>query len=138
MPVGSAQLRRGRWSPQVVAGSVLLLGAVALVAAVDPHTPGHYPVCPWHAMTGTWCPGCGGLRAVHDLTHGHLVTAAGENLVVVALVPVLAIWWLVTRIRPGRKGGGLVLGPRATMVFVVVVLAFTAVRNLPFGAALAP
>jgi hypothetical protein len=138
VPVGSAQLRRGRWSLQVLAGSVLLLGAVALVAAVDPHTRGRYPVCPWHAMTGTWCPGCGGLRAVHDLTHGHLVTAAGENLLVVALVPVLAIWWLVTRIRSGRTGGGLVLGPRATMVLVVAAVAFTAVRNLPFGAALAP
>ena len=39
----------------------------------------------FHAMTGLWCPGCGGLRAVHDLTHGHLVTALHENALVVLL-----------------------------------------------------
>ena len=53
-----------------LATAALLGLGVALVAAVDPHTSGRYPTCPFHAVTGLWCPGCGGLRAVHDLTHG--------------------------------------------------------------------
>jgi uncharacterized protein DUF2752 len=124
--------------PQVLTG-LALLGAVGLVAAVDPHTAGRYPLCPWHAMTGTWCPGCGGLRAVHDLAHGQLLTAASENLLVVVLLPVVAMWWRTTRRRrSGSQRSALALGPRSTVAVTLVALAFAVLRNLPLGAGLAP
>ena len=44
--------------------------ALATLATVDPNQPGHYPTCPFLATTGFYCPGCGALRAVHDLLHG--------------------------------------------------------------------
>ncbi|MGZ4610929.1 MAG: DUF2752 domain-containing protein [Actinomycetes bacterium] len=143
-----ARLRAAvRASPELVLGAALL-GAVGVVGTVDPHVPGRYPVCPWHALTGTWCPGCGGLRAVHDLVHGHVVAAAGENLLVVTLVPVLVLWWLLAwwssrhapaggaRPAPGHRERAL--GPVATVVVAVVAVGFAVLRNLPVGAGLAP
>jgi hypothetical protein len=122
----------------LVSGAVLAL-LVGLLAVVDPHTPGHYPTCPFHALTGLWCPGCGGLRAVHDLTQGNLVTALHENVLVVLLGPALAVWWLIARHR--RTAGRpitLVLTLRGTVWVVLLLTVFTVVRNLPFGAGLAP
>ena len=45
-------------------------------------------------MTGAWCPGCGSLRAVNDLTHGDVLAAASSNLVFVLALPVLALLWV--------------------------------------------
>ena len=53
--------------------SVGLLGAGVLgsyLYAHDPHQPGAYPACVLHALTGLYCPGCGGTRAAYDLVHG--------------------------------------------------------------------
>ncbi len=46
----------------VVAGGILLAGCVTL-AVVDP--TGGPPICPFKAVTGFDCPGCGGTRALH-------------------------------------------------------------------------
>jgi Protein of unknown function (DUF2752). len=122
-----------------LATAALLGAAVALVAVVDPHTSGRYPTCPFHAVTGLWCPGCGGLRAVHDLTHGHLAVALHENLLVVLLGPSLVVWWLIARLRrTDQRPVSLVLSARGTLVVAALLAVFAIVRNLPIGAALAP
>ena len=60
----------------------------------DPHASGSWGYCPFYALTGLYCPGCGGLRAVNDLTNGDLLGAASSNLVFVALVPLIVLWWV--------------------------------------------
>ncbi|GAB3257610.1 DUF2752 domain-containing protein [Kineosporia babensis] len=89
-------------SPTAVA--VVLAAATGYLAAVDPAEPGHYPGCPILAATGWYCPGCGGLRAVHELSHGHLITALSSNALVTLAIPVaVAFWarWFLTRLSPG-------------------------------------
>jgi hypothetical protein len=133
------QLRRTVGAERRLATGVLLGLLVGLVAVVDPHTAGRYPTCPWHAMTGTWCPGCGGLRAVHDLAHGHLITAMHENVLVVLLAPSLVLWWVVGRLRrTGERPVALVLSARGAVLIAGLLVVFAFVRNLPMGAALAP
>ncbi|RKE18597.1 uncharacterized protein DUF2752 [Streptomyces sp. TLI_171] len=112
----------------------------AFVAAVDPNSPGHYPVCPLLRATGWWCPGCGGLRCVHALTRGEVLTAAHDNLLVTVLAfGALLLWlrWAVLAAR-GRPAGGLRLTGRQTAVLIVVLVLFAVLRNLPIGAGLAP
>ena len=72
-----------------------LLAASVLLHLRDPHQSGSWGYCPWLMLTGTYCPGCGGLRAVNDLTHGDVAGAASSNLLFVASLPApVAVWWL--------------------------------------------
>lgn len=120
-----------------------VLGAVGAgfgyVAAVDPGQPGHYPACPLLYYTGVYCPGCGGLRGAHALAHGRLGTALGCNAAAVAGYAVFAVVWTVwfTRTLRGRPFTPA-LPPRALYALCGLLLAFTVIRNLPFGAALTP
>jgi len=66
--------------------------ATAFVAAVDPNEAGHYPTCPSLWLTGWYCPGCGSLRAIHDLAHLNVVGAIDMNP-----FAIIAIGWLVWR-----------------------------------------
>ena len=113
--------------------------AVAVLAVVDPTQPGHYPTCPFFAVTGHWCPGCGSLRAMHALTHGDVAAAAGLNVLALASLPVLALIWLLW-VRRSWTGAPRAKTAPATLIWAlaVAVLVFGVVRNLPFGAALAP
>ena len=113
-----------------VAGVVV----VALTAdqLFDPSNT-HVPLCPLHAMTGIWCPFCGGLRAAYELTRLHLRAAAQYNLFVVVAAPVVFALWLnsLARARGGRAARKL---PRASVIATVIALvAFTITRNLPFA-----
>ncbi|MEU4834953.1 DUF2752 domain-containing protein [Streptosporangium sp. NPDC023615] len=82
--------------------------AVAFVAAVDPNEPGHYPPCPFLVLTGLYCPGCGGLRAVHALAHGDPPAALGLNPLVVILIPVVVALWGRWTLRVWRDGAAVV------------------------------
>lgn len=116
------------------------LGAATLALVVrDPHRHGSWGLCPFKAITGWDCPGCGGLRAVNDLGHGQLVEAAHSNLLFVSSLPLLLGVWLLAvergwTGRPPRR-----LSPRAIRVLVavcvVVTIAFTVYRNTPWGSA---
>jgi hypothetical protein len=125
--------------PLLVAGGVLV-ASVALHLR-DPHQSGSWGFCPWLVLTGTSCPGCGGLRAVNDLTRGDLAAAASSNLLFVASLPVLAgLWarWLGQRWAGVRRPLPQPAAGVAAAVAVVLAVVFWVVRNLPFGAVLAP
>jgi hypothetical protein len=109
-----------------------LLAAVVVLHLRDPHQSGSYGFCPLLLLTGAYCPGCGGLRAVHDLSNGDVVAAASSNLLLVALVPVAALLW--GRWARARWSGSpvvsLLLTRHALWSLAVVVVAFTVLRNL--------
>ncbi|NGZ99973.1 DUF2752 domain-containing protein [Nocardioides sp. W3-2-3] len=121
-----------------------LAGGLAAVTVAlhfrDPHEKGTWGLCPTAAL-GFSCPGCGGLRAVNDLTNLDLGAAASSNLVFVLSIPLLLLAF-------GRWSYGRWTGrpwepsPRAMRIglsIVAVVLAvFTVARNTPAGAWLAP
>lgn len=115
-------------------------GLFTLLRLRDPHGSGSYGFCPSLALTGLPCPGCGGLRAVNDLTHGDVAAAVSSNLIAVLLVAGFAVGWLAWTARRwrGRSGPALVLSARWGYAALAVLLLFGVVRNLPFGAALAP
>lgn len=122
------------------AAAVATLSATGVVALVDPHQPGHYPLCPFRALTGLDCPFCGGLRATNDLAHGHVAAAASHNLLLVVSAPLLVLgWvaWLRRAARPERAGNARTVtaaSARARVAVLVVLVAFAVVRNTPWGA----
>jgi hypothetical protein len=107
----------------------------------DPHRGGSWGYCPWLFLTGTYCPGCGGLRAVNDLTRGDVAGAASSNLLFVASLPLLALVWGRTTL-DRWQGRVRVVGPhvhlRLALAVLLVAVAFAVLRNTAAGAWLAP
>ncbi|MFD3515124.1 DUF2752 domain-containing protein [Streptomyces sp. NPDC058657] len=129
----------GRRLAAPVATLAGVLAAFAYVGAVDPNEAGHYPTCPLLAMTGIFCPGCGGLRSAHAVAHGDLAGALGANAMAVAgygIFAVLMAIWLTRAVR-GRE---MRFAPTPLQWWLLggSFAVFSVVRNLPFGAALAP
>lgn len=116
------------------------LGAAALLRLHDPHGTGSYGFCPFLVLTGVPCPGCGGLRAVNDLTHGDVAAAASSNVVAVVLVGVLGIAWVAWVVRRwrGQDGPMVTVNERSAVLVLVALLVFGIVRNTPWGSWLAP
>ncbi|WP_375003176.1 DUF2752 domain-containing protein [Aeromicrobium sp. CTD01-1L150] len=114
--------------------------AVLALALRDPHQEGSWGFCPFLMLTGQPCPGCGGLRAVNNLTQLDVPAAVSSNaFVVVAMAAVALAWvaWVVRRWR-GDAGGMLRLNGRVAAVLLVAFLLFGIVRLTPWGAGLAP
>ena len=130
-------LTRGRSFAAVTALSV---AALATIASVDPHQPGHYPVCPFLWTTGFYCPGCGTLRAIHDGLHGDLTGALARNPLAVVAAPLLVFAWVCWGLRtlgydaphPTRLPVAWVWG------LLALVLTYWVARNVPGWTLLSP
>ncbi len=126
-----------------MAAPVATIGTIgALTVALhlrDPHSQGSWGFCPSAAM-GFYCPGCGGLRAVNDLSNLQVVDAASSNLAFVVALPFilagLAVW-TVDRWRGHRRRVPMAVVSRVALTGLALVAVFTVLRNLS-GSWLAP
>jgi hypothetical protein len=108
-------------------------GTVVMLRAVDPATSKLFPPCPLWYLTGWYCPGCGSLRAVHQLLHGNLRAAWAMNPLTVVLLPFLA-YGLVSQALSEIRGRGLprLFLPAAWIrALCAVIILFGILRNLP-------
>jgi hypothetical protein len=107
----------------------------------DPHQRGSWGVCPL-SLLGIYCPGCGGLRAVNDLTNGDVKGAASSNVLVTIGIPVATVLLALWAVRAWRGTSPHPLPERARQALWwaggVVTLGFFVLRNTPQGAWLAP
>jgi hypothetical protein len=104
----------------------VFVGALAYIGIGDPHRSTFlFPPCPFHELTGWYCPACGGLRMTHDVLHGDLAAAFADNAFALIGLPMLLAWVIVRR-RQGRP----VLTVPAYIVIIGAAVAWTVVRNL--------
>lgn len=109
------------------------------VAAVDPNAAGHYPTCPFLAITGWYCPGCGALRAVHALAHGDLMTALARNPYAVVALGYLVVTWVLWLNRTATGRPRRWLAPPWVLYSVLgSILTFWVLRNVPGWTWLSP
>ena len=117
-----------------------VLGAATLALHLrDPHAEGSWGFCPSAAL-GFWCPGCGGLRAVNDLTDLRFLDAASSNLAFIVALPFIVAGlavWTVDRWRGHQRSISMVTVTRVSTAVVVLLVVFTLLRNLS-GSWLAP
>lgn len=121
------------WSLDARAKWTGVLGLSALfLFAFDPSRMRWSPPCPIRTVTGLLCPGCGSLRAVHQLLHFRPVVAFRLNpLLMLALPIALGMTAVRTTEYPGttpvhqwKPAPGMIVG---------VLLAFGIVRNTRAG-----
>jgi hypothetical protein len=134
----SGRSDRRRWAG-VVAGTA---GAVWIATAGVLYRPAgsSLPItCPFHALTGLDCPGCGSTRALGALARLDPVAALDHNaLVPGALAFVLVSWVLWVRAAwAGEPSPAIVRGPAAIAAVGIGVVMFAVVRNLEAGSWLA-
>lgn len=114
-------------------GLAIGLGALAAIGVAvlfwfNPTQSHFYPVCVFYQVTGLLCPGCGGLRAAHQLLHGHLLTALRCNLLLVLSLPLGGLWaWRFFRAR----GSAPRLSSSWLWLALWVLVLFGVLRNLP-------
>lgn len=119
-------------------GLVLAISGAAAAAILlwvfDPATSGVFPPCPVRYLTGWYCPGCGSLRALHQLMHGNLRAAWTMNPLALMLSPFLA-YGLLSQVLYEIRGRGLpepFLRTRWIQALCAAILLYGIVRNLPF------
>ena len=93
--------------------------------------PALWPKCPIHAITGIWCPGCGGQRAVSQLLQGNPAAAIDQNAIIFAIPVFIALGFVAQKLKKRWLTNSVI----ATTLVVATV--FTVLRNLP-GSWLAP
>ncbi|MGA9041207.1 MAG: DUF2752 domain-containing protein [Terriglobales bacterium] len=114
-------------------GVILATLGIAALRIFDPATAGVFPPCLVHALTGWYCPGCGSLRALHQLLHGNVGNAFALNPLAVLALPFLAygaasyasfvIW--------GRYLPRIFLPAVWIRALCVAIVVFGIVRNIP-------
>ena len=115
----------------------IILAAIALPVLflyyIDPGQSSLLPPCLFHTITGLHCPGCGALRALHQLVHGHPAAALALNPLAVMAIPFLAYAF----IRHGLRAFGLMPQARANApaywiwLLPAAIIAFWIARNIP-------
>ncbi len=122
-----------QWSAWWLIIVLLLLGATVVLYLFNPAQNSFYPRCTLYVTTGLYCPGCGSLRALHQLFHGHVLTALHDNLLLVLALPVVGIcgWrfafcWMMEQPLPR-----FIVRPFWIKILVAVVVLFTVLRNIP-------
>jgi Protein of unknown function (DUF2752) len=124
-------IRRDRLTASAIVA--LAAGGLSVIYLVDPRSSDLYPPCPFLALTGFYCPGCGTLRALHQLTLGHPVAALDLNPLMVLLLPFVAYFlashaMLAVTGRPLRK---FFVRPELIWTLLGVVLVYWFLRNIP-------
>jgi Protein of unknown function (DUF2752) len=113
------------WSALVIAGAAVLY-------FFNPAQFGFYPTCMFYKTTGLLCPGCGTLRATHQLLHGHVEAAFRFNALIVSSLPLVA-WGCVraARNRAANQPALAWIRPAWLWLGLVILLLFAILRNLP-------
>lgn len=118
-----------KWIPLACLGGSA--AACVAITIANPSDSG-VPLCPTKAVLGFDCPFCGGLRAVASLGRGRVLEALDHNVLLVALVPVVAVWWVLwaRSYWLDRPPPRLVVPNWAWNVGATALLGYTVFRNL--------
>jgi hypothetical protein len=113
--------------------STLAVGATYLFI-FEPGKTGFFPACPFRALTGFSCPGCGSTRGLHRLLHGDVIGAFEFNPLMVVALPFLlyALVRYTNAAWRGRPPKRHQLNAKYIWALLVVTMSFWVFRNTPY------
>lgn len=125
--------QRSDW--QLITITTVLLISGMILRNYNPATVAIYPPSPFRVITGFYCPGCGTLRSLHQLLHGHWLKALDLNPLMIIALPFLTYSYIVFSVRvllhqvlpfPFIKS-------RWIWGMLKLILVYWILRNLPFA-----
>ena len=125
----------------ILPSAVLATAAVWMLRTFDPNQPGNpFFACTLYQLTGLYCPGCGGTRAMHALVHFDLAGALAMNALPFIVAPLLGVLALRMKYALPPLAERLTRFVANPWFWATLVGGFTVLRNLPWEpfAALAP
>lgn len=131
-PGASAAHARDRFFAAAVVGTTL--AALLYLFLYNPASgAAYFPSCPLRLLTGLYCPGCGTLRGLHQLLHGHLGAALGFNPLMVMALPFIGYAYLSYTMLAlsGSSLPRVFVPPVLIKALFWVVIAFGVLRNIP-------
>ncbi|MDG1509828.1 MAG: DUF2752 domain-containing protein [Flavobacteriaceae bacterium] len=113
---------------------ILILLLVSLYYFFNPTVSNFFPKCPFHTITGLYCPGCGSQRAVHDLMHLNIFEAINHN----ALMFFTFTFGIGLYSYSKKKFSDLIYHPKSPLIIFGIIFLFGVLRNLDEFHFLAP
>ena len=112
---------------KATAAILVAITVVVVLYFFSPKDYSFYPRCLFHSLTGLDCPGCGSLRATHELLHGNFKAAFALNPLLVFLLPAMIL------VSIGHVRGQPSFGENKIWFWLVcgLLILFAVARNLP-------
>ena len=106
---------------------------IAVIYTIDPRNLGSYPICPFLGLIGYHCPGCGTLRALHQLCHGDIVSALGYNPFTISSLPFTVFSYVsgITKAFRLPTLPAVFISHQWIWALLVGLVAFWVLRNVP-------
>ena len=123
------QAEKERKSLYILGWLLLLLAAVYLLAERFLHAgiSRLFLPCIFHAVTGFYCPGCGGTRAVRQLLEGHILKSLYYHPLVF-YGAVLYAWFMISNSMEYLSKGRLRVGMRYHKRYVIAAIIILALN----------
>lgn len=119
-----------KWGIAIVVVSTIAI----LYKNYNPGEIHFFPKCPFWAITGFKCPGCGSQRAVHHLLNLEVLSAAKENILLVLSIPYILAGLIIERLKnPSEKllvWRKRLYGRTAIYIILAIIVTFWIMRNL--------
>ena len=111
---------------------VVLLGVLSFYFIFNPSEYSFFPKCPFHSLTGLYCPGCGSQRAIHQILHGHITESLKHNFLIILLTFVLGYQLVLFLLTKGfnKNFNNIFHNPKATYTILVLVILYWILRNI--------
>ena len=112
--------------------AIVLILVLSLYFFYSPNEFPFFPKCPFHSITGLYCPGCGSQRAIHEILHGNLWEGLKHNLLFLLLIFVLGYQIIIYYFELfGRNTHKNILHrPLTTYAILIIVILFWIFRNI--------
>lgn len=113
---------------------IILPVGLILLYLFDPSSPNSFfPPCLFQKFTHYYCPGCGSLRAIHNLLNGNIAAAFRMNPFLVLMLPVLSVNQMIALLnaRGVVKYNPPLESAHSICLILAVTIVFTILRNIP-------
>ena len=131
--VGTTTSRARNLAIATMVWFTIAIGSLVLLF-FNPTTTGFFPVCPFRALTGLQCPGCGSTRACYQLMHLHPIAAFKLNPLMMLTLPFIlyGLAGFTKSAVTGKPQRRIFIPSIYLWAWLAVVIFFWVFRNTPW------